>query len=140
MVFHGVVVLLLGLVAGFPYALVISGDLPGEVGAWRMAHLEGVLNGLLVVGVAAAGGLITLAQRQQRWLEVSLVFAAYANVVAAVIGASFGVRGLQPTGPFSNFVVFALFTLAVVAVLFGLGLAAVGARRHIAAGGASSNA
>ena len=37
MLFHGVVVILLGLLAGIPFAFVISGELAGSVRAWRMA-------------------------------------------------------------------------------------------------------
>ncbi len=41
MIFHGAVVILLGLLAGFPFAFVITEQMPGDVRAWRMAHLEG---------------------------------------------------------------------------------------------------
>jgi hypothetical protein len=127
---HGVVVILLGLLAGFPYALVISGDLEGELRAWRMAHMEGVLNGLVMLGVGAAGGLIALPRRQVRWMEWGLLVAGYGNVVAASLGAFAGVRGLAPSGPAVNLLVFVLFTAAIVGVLLGLGLAVVGAFRH----------
>ena len=136
--FHGIIVVILGLLAGFPYAFVISGDIGGEVRAWRMAHLEGVLNGLLMLGVGAAGSALELAERQTRLLVASLLVAGYGNVVAAVIGASFGVRGLTAAGPASNFVVFALFTAAIVGVLLGLGLAAFGAFEAMRSGGRSA--
>ena len=76
MLFHGVVVIVLGLLAGIPFAFVISGDLVGSVRAWRMAHLEGVLNGLVVMAVAAGGGVMSLSARQQRWLAAGLIVAA----------------------------------------------------------------
>jgi hypothetical protein len=130
LVAHGVIVIVLGLLAGFPFALVISGDLAGEVRAWRMAHLEGVLNGLVLVAIGAAGGLIALSPGQGRCLHVSLLVAGYGNVVAATLGAAFGVRGLTPAGPASNLVVFVLFTAAIIGVLLGLALAAFGALRE----------
>ena len=131
MVLHGMVVILLGLLAGFPFALVVTGDLAGEVRAWRTVHVGGVLNGLVVLAVGAAGGSLALSERQQWWVAVSLIVAAYGNIVASVIGASFGVRGLVPTGPASNLVVFVLFTITVVAVLAGLIVAALGGARAI---------
>ena len=109
----------------------ISGDLDGSVRAWRMAHLEGVLNGLVVMAVAAGGGLMSLSARQQHWLAWSLIVAAYGNVVASIVGSSFGERGLTPTLPLSNLLVFLLFTLAIVGVFLGLGLAAWGARHWL---------
>ena len=131
MLFHGVVVIVLGLLAGIPFAFVISGDLVGSVRAWRMAHLEGVLNGLVVMAVAAGGGVMSLSARQQRWLAGGLIVAAYGNVIASIVGASFGVRGLTPTPPLSNLFVFLLFALAIVGVFLGLGLAAWGVRRWL---------
>lgn len=129
LVLHGLVVIVLGLLAGFPYALVVTGDLAGEVRAWRMAHLEGVLNGLLMIAVASAGGLLQLTPGQGRWIVIGLLVAGYGNVAASVIGASFGVRGLAPAGPAANWLVYLLFMAAIVGVLLGLGLAAVGAAR-----------
>ena len=68
LVAHGGLVFLLGMAAGFPFAFEILGrlelwpipgsvqmDMPGDVRGWRMAHLEGVLNGLLMIGVASGG-------------------------------------------------------------------------------------
>ncbi len=131
MLFHGIVVIVLGLLAGIPFAFVISGDLVGSVRAWRMAHLEGVLNGLVVMAVAAGGGVMSLSAQQQRWLAGGLIVAAYGNVIASIVGASLGVRGLTPTPPLSNLFVFLLFTLAIVGVFLGLGLAAWGVRRWL---------
>ena len=129
MVFHGAIVVLLGLLAGFPYAFVVMGRLQGSERAWRMAHLEGVLNGLLLLGVAGVGGRLVLSAGQARVLAWALVLTGYANVVAAIIGASFAVRGLAPGGSFSNTIVYTLFMAAVVGVFVALVLVAVGARR-----------
>lgn len=132
LVAHGVIVIVivLGLLAGFPFALVITGGLQGDLRAWRMAHLEGVLNGLVMIGVGAAGGLITLTPSQARWLWGGLLVAGYGNVVASTIAATFGVRGLEATLPVSNLVVFVLFTAAIVGVFVGLYLAALGSFRR----------
>ena len=135
MIFHGAVVILLGLLAGFPYALVVTGTLASSERAWRMAHLEGVLNGLLVIVVAAVWDRLALAGRKRDVLAWSLVLMAYGNVVASAIGATFAVRGLEPGGPPSNTLVYVLFMAAVLGVVVGLGLVAEGAwkrRRTVA--------
>jgi len=127
MIFHGAVVILLGLVAGFPYALVVTGSLAGSERAWRMAHLEGVLNGLLVIVVAAVWDRLALDGWKRDVLAWSLVLMAYGNVVASVIGATFAVRGLEPGGSPSNTLVYLLFMMAVVGIVVGIGLVAEGA-------------
>jgi len=128
LIFHGAIVILLGLLAGFPFAMVLLGSMHGEVRAWRMAHLEGVLNGLLVIAVAGIGRRLELDERQQRLLAWSLIVMAYGNVVASTIGATFGVRGLSPQGPAVNLLVYVLFMVAVVAIFVAMGLVAWGAR------------
>ena len=128
LVFHGAVVVMLGLLAGFPHAFVLTGQIAGEERAWRMAHLEGLLNGMLMLGAAAVAGSIVLSPRQWTWLFWSLVAAGYGNVVASVLGASFGVRGLALAGPPANAVMNLLFWVAIGGILAGVGLLIVGAR------------
>ncbi len=128
MVFHGAVVIVLGLAVGFPFAFVILGSMVGSERAWRMAHLEGVLNGLLLLAVAGVGDRLALAEGQARLVAWALVVTAYGNFVASVLAAIFAVRGLQPGGSASNTLVYLLFLGAVVAVLVALALVAHGAR------------
>ena len=134
MIFHGAVVILLGLLAGFPYALVVTGTLASSERAWRMAHLEGVLNGLVVIVVAAVWDRLALEGRKRDVLVWALVMMAYGNVVASAIGATFGVRGLAPGYSFSNTLVYLLFMAAVVGVVVGLALVAEGAWKRRRAG------
>lgn len=129
MVLHGVAVIALGLLAGFPYGQVITGGMEGSERAWRMAHLEGVLNGMLVLAVAGVAPALALSPRQHALLAWSLVGAGYGNVVASVIGAWTGQRGLALADSAANNLVFALFVAAIVAVFVGLALTALGARR-----------
>ncbi len=128
LVFHGAITMLLGMVAGFPFAFVIMGTMEGDLRAWRMAHLEGLLNGLLCLGAAGAFRRLSLSAGQQRLMTWAFIVMAYGNVIASIIGASTGQRGLQFGPPTSNMIVFVLFTIAIVGVFVGLGLLAYGAR------------
>lgn len=134
LIYNGALVILLGLLAGFPYAFVVTGQMAGEERAWRMAHLEGVLNGMLALLAAGVWDALVLSARQRQWLALSLILAGYGNVIASIIGASFGVRGLGPALPFANLVVYALFVLAIVAVLIGVGLLARGGAAALRSG------
>ena len=134
LVYNGAIVILFGLLAGFPYTLVITGGMAGEERAWRMAHLEGLLNGMLAILTAGVWDALVLSARQRSWLALSLIFAGYANVIASIIGAFFGVRGLALALPFTNVIVYALFVLGVVAVLIGVVLLVRGGAQAIRAG------
>jgi hypothetical protein len=132
LVLHGVIVIALGLVAGFPYATAVTSGADAEtVRAWRMAHLEGLLNGMLVVALGAATPLLQLRAAQERWLRVGALAAGYGNVLAASLGAATRVRGLVPEGPLANWIVYVGFVVAIGGVVLALAIAALGAKRAL---------
>jgi hypothetical protein len=139
MIAHGALVFLVGMAAGFPLAFVILQKValwplpaldwvpPGDVRAWRMAHLEGILNGLTLIAVAAVGRRIVLGARAQVWVAWGLIVTAWGNIVASVIGPLFGVRGLELGDGFANTLMYVLFVVAIVAVMIAMWLVARGA-------------
>src|SRR5262245_2518675 len=134
LVYNGALVILLGLLAGFPYAMVVTGGMEGSERAWRMAHLEGLLNGMLAILAAGVWDSLVLSERQRRWLALSLILAGYGNVSASIVGAFFGVRGLALALPFTNVIVYVLFVLAIVGVFIGVGLLIRGGAQAIRSG------
>jgi hypothetical protein len=140
LVAHGALIFLLGMAAGFPFAFQILGRIelwpipgsielrmPGDYRGWRMAHLEGVLNGLLLISVAAVGHGLRLSSRAARWVAWGLIATGWGNIAASWIGPLAGVRGLSFTGGDWNTLVFLLFMLAVVLVCVAMVLVCRGA-------------
>lgn len=141
---HGALVFLAGLLAGFPFAFYelgkialwpIIGDIaitmPGDTRAWRMAHLEGILNGLVLFAVAAFAPLLRLGRRESTALTWTLVVTAWGNTIAAILGPFTGGRGLELAGSFANRLMFLLFTASVVAVIAAMIIVARGAFRRL---------
>jgi dolichol kinase len=128
--FHGSIAILLGLFAGFPFAFVILGQMEGDLRAWRMAHLEGLLNGLVLWAVAGLATVLRASDGAQKVLVWSLVVMAYGNTIASILGATAGERGLAPGGSLANMTVYTLFMLALAAVFVAVAVIAVGARRR----------
>jgi hypothetical protein len=144
LVAHGALVFLAGMLGGFPFAFVLLGKIalwpvpgsidwtpPGDPRAWRMLHLEGVLNGLTLIGVAAAGRFLDLSDREQRWLVWSLLVMAWGNLVASLVGPIWGGRGLEFGGSLSNSLMYLLFVAAIFGVLIALWLVWRGAARVV---------
>ena len=132
LVMHGLIVVLLGLLVGFAYASAITGGWGAEAErAWRTAHLEGLLNGMLVVLLGVASPHLRFAGAQERWFRIGALATGYGNIAAASLAAVAGVRGLAPGGPLANWTVYALFMLAVAGVLGAIVLAVLGARRAL---------
>ena len=127
LVAHGALLFLAGLVAGFPFAFEILGaielwpikiefDMPGDYRGWRMAHLEGLFNGLLLIGVGAVGRGLVLSSRAAEIVVWGLLATGWCNVVAAWMGPFTETRGLNATGLDWNTLVFALFMIAILAI------------------------
>jgi hypothetical protein len=130
MIYHGGIVFLLGLALGLPFGLVLLGTMEGSERAWRMAHLEGLLNGLVVIGVAAVGPALRLSAARATTLAWCMIITAYGNVIASALGATYGVRGLSPGGSVVNTTVYVLFMVAVATVVVGMALVTAAARRQ----------
>lgn len=141
MVAHGALVFLVGMLAGFGFTFVLVPELstqpapiPGDVRGWRMAHLEGILNGLTLIGVAAVGDRLRLSARGQQVVAWGLILTAWGNMIASVIGPLFGGRGLTFGGGLANSLMYLLFVAAVVTVLVAMWLVVVGAFRAASEG------
>lgn len=119
-IFHACIVIWLGLMAGIPFIFVALGIMEGEVRAWRMAHLEGVLNGLVALAGVGVSRWVELEEPKQRILGWCLVLTGYCNVTASILGALSGQRGLVFTLPFVNLVVFTLFGVAIATIFAAL--------------------
>ena len=133
MVAHGALVFIVGLLAGFPFAFLLLGKItlwpipgsidvmmPGDVRGWRMAHLEGILNGLTLFGVAAVATRLHLTPSAQRTIAWSLIVTAWGNVIASLAGPMFGGRGLEFGSGAANSLMYLLFVAAIVAVLIAM--------------------
>ena len=140
LVAHGALMFLAGMAAGFPFAFEILGaielwpvrieaDMPGDYRGWRMAHLEGALNGILLIAIAGVGGLLELGERTARLLFACLLVTGWGNVIASWLGPLTETRGLAATGLDWNTLVFVLFMAAVVAILTAMLLVHNAARR-----------
>jgi len=124
---HGAILLVIGMLAGVPYGQAIVDAWGDEaVRAWKLAHMEGLTNGLLVLAVAGVGGLLALGPRARRVLVATLLLGAWANTVGGIVAALVGVRGLDPKGAPENWLVFPIWMLGFLP-LVALPIAIAGA-------------
>jgi hypothetical protein len=126
---HGALVLLVGFILGFGFLFFLMGEisvwpipgaiayqLPGTYDAWRMAHIEGILNGFMLWILAAAlPALHSFVKRIYR-LAMGMVIAAWSLVVASAFDPLFpDARGLSFTASnFANDAAFFLFFIGIV--------------------------
>ncbi len=129
---------LIGRVVLWPVPVDVPVSIPDDGRAWRMAHMEGITQGLLVMALGLGGRFMRLTARQFTWLFWSALVSAWLFTVPPIFNALFGTRGLAfGGGPFkpglANDIIYLTGWPPVVAVHIMLGLALWGIWRHIAA-------
>jgi hypothetical protein len=121
---HGAIVFILGLAAGVPFLWALDAVAAGggaveaeALRAWRMAHLEGTLNGMMMIAVAAAAKQLTLSDGRSSIITWGLIATGWGNILASFVSGMTGGRGLAFTGIDWNTLTFTLFSIAIVGVV-----------------------
>ena len=129
---HGALVLLLGFVLGFGFLFFLIGEivlwpipgkiaykLPGTYDAWRMAHMEGLLNGFALWLVALVLPLVPIEETLQRRVTWGMILVAWTIVIAAAIDPLFAnARGLSFGTNVPNTIAFLLFYVGILTVIW----------------------
>jgi hypothetical protein len=120
---NGSIVLLMGLLSGAPMGLAIirkKGE--GTVRVWRVAHSTLIMDGLIMIvaGLVVPGLPV---DELALWVLVwSLIPSAYGFVLALIIGAWIGCRGLTPKPYGINTVLFGGHTIGALGSLIGVAI------------------
>ena len=86
MLFHGAIILFLGLLFGLPFGVAVTTGWGEEsVQAWRVAHAGMVAVGLMLIAIGAALRYLVLGRRLASWLVWSLVASAYAFTLPVLL-------------------------------------------------------
>src|SRR5262245_19489021 len=118
--FHGAVILLGGMLTGFPLAVAIASDRGAqEVHGWAVAHTSLTGTGILLIAIAAAARHLVLGDWEARWFSRTLLGSAYALCVGLVVTATSGNRGLGPEGPVLNLALYVVNVAGVFGALAG---------------------
>jgi hypothetical protein len=100
LVFHGTIVLLIGLVCGAPYARAINRSAPAHiVHSWRVAHASLPMGATLMFAVAALLSFLTVPVTVKWVIALALVVSSYAFCLSLPLAALVGHRGLSSDGP-----------------------------------------
>jgi hypothetical protein len=124
LVFHGAVVLLVGLLCGAPYGRAVNRNAPEHiVHSWRVAHASIPLGAALMFGVAAVLSHLRGGASLKWVVALFLIVSSYAFCFSLPLAAVVGQRGLSSRGPTSAKVVYvgnivgAVSSLVAAAVL-----------------------
>lgn len=133
---HGIVLLLLGMLTGLVEARFTN------VRMGLAAHLEGVMNGILLLALGATWQEVRLSARLHALAFGGLLYGTYANWAFTTLAAVWGTVGLSPVtaekliaagrsaAPWQENLVLAGFVSVGLAMLGAVGLVLWGLRRE----------
>ena len=120
LIFHGGVILLLGLLCGAPFGrAVVRGKSEDTVRAWRVAHSSLVMGGVLLLALAGVVPQLQLSASALALMVWVFIVSSYGFAVALPLGAHYGHRGLTSEPPFLNRAVYVGNIIGVVGFLVG---------------------
>ena len=121
---HGAAVLTASLVAGLFLHKAIRLD--REASAWHLVHAGGSARGVLLIALAATIQLVALPLWQLFVFVWLMIFFAWTSMLAMVLAAGSGERGLSWKGSGTNKLVYALYVVGAIAVFPAAFLLVVG--------------
>lgn len=118
----GFLFFILGEVSLWPIPGRLEVQLPGSIKAWHMAHLEGVINGVILWVMVPLVPLLPFALRWAWRIAVGMIIVAWTFTIASLFGALFPEsRGLAYGGPLTNQIAFFLFYVGILIVMGVMG-------------------
>jgi len=100
LIFHGAIILLLGLIAGAPYGrAILKKRSEDTIHIWRMAHLSLPIAAILLFAIASFVHYLEVGNQTQWSIAILFIVSSYAFCFAMFVGAPSGERGLTFRGP-----------------------------------------
>lgn len=100
LLFHGVVILLLGLLAGIPYGrAILKKEQESLIIAWRVAHSSLSMGAILMFALVSILPLLNVDLNIKWFIVVLFIVTGYAFSFALYLGPIVGHRGLIYRGP-----------------------------------------
>ena len=132
--FHAVIVLALGMVSGFIWGNIMADPAATltRAAAWRLAHIEGFANGVLMLVIALSYPLVQPNAKAERLIRYGMIVVGYSNILASMYGGLLDARGTMPNAQSSvhDLVVFFGFMPGVIAIFIVLGAMASSLRAN----------
>jgi hypothetical protein len=121
---HGVLALTVSLVSGrwFSKAITTGGN---EV-AWRVVHSGGSMGGIMLIAFSSLVPIIVLPQWGAELFVWSIVFGTWLFIIAMIVAAITGERGLKGGGSLVNRGIYSCYFVGALLSLVGCSLLLVG--------------
>lgn len=111
---HGAVVLTVSVIGGlFLYRAILKTE---KIAAWHVVHSGGTVRGVMLIALAAIIQYPTLPMWQLATIVWLILFFTWTSMLAMIIAAVSGERGLGYSGSSTNKLVYILYAVGTVAI------------------------
>lgn len=93
--FHGAVIMFFAFVSGMMIGMVAVGQVEGNVADWKLAHMEALINSILLLAVAGWIGKIVTQEKRALVAAYCLIAMGYCNTVFGFMRGMTGAAGYQ---------------------------------------------
>ncbi len=125
LVFHGAIVLLVGLLCGLPTVIESSNE---SVRFWHTAHEALIMMGIWILAESSVLSALVLGRREATALVWSLLTMGYGFMIALVIGGVIGASAFEPGGTPATFTAFLGAVVGILGAVVATALTLMGAR------------
>jgi uncharacterized membrane protein (DUF485 family) len=119
---HGLIILLLGLLGGIPFASAIKRK-ENEV-AWRVVHAGSSMGGVMLIAIGGLISRLNVLVSFNLFLSWGIIIATYLFVIGMILAAIYNERGLERgKSGFKAKLIYSLYSVgAILSVISILGL------------------
>jgi hypothetical protein len=125
LIFHGAVVVLIGLLAGLP---TVVESINGAERFWHTAHEALIMIGIYILAASAVVPVLVLERRENSFLVWAYLAMGYGFVIALVMGGIVGANAFEPGGTPIRFIAFLAAVIGIAGAFLATGLTIIGAR------------
>jgi len=126
LMFHGAVVLFVGLLCGYPTVVESGGD--EGVRLWHTAHEALIMMGIWILTLSSVLPALVLQKREATGLVWSMLVMGYGFMLALVIGGITGVSSFSPGQTATSYLAFTGSAFGILGALLATLLTMTGAR------------
>jgi hypothetical protein len=99
---HATIMVFCAFFAGLMIGAVGVGQLAGSLDDWKLAHMEGLINGILLFAIAGCMHWLALSEGKAKVVTVCLIVMGYCNTNFGLMRGMTGALGYQFEGALAN--------------------------------------
>lgn len=127
MCLNAAIMMFIAFAGGLMIGMVAVGQAEGSKADWVLAHMEALINAMLIFAVAGCMAKLSLSLKQQQWVAYSLIAMGYCNCLFGLMRGMTGALGYEFNDSLANNITAAAGMLGVPLAIIAFSIIIVAA-------------